>query len=384
MIAGVILLLQFALGLNLFSLSPMLPLVIDDFGISRTTAGLLVAGPVLMQAFFGLPGSLLHRRFGLRRTVLVGAVLVGSLAISFAVTSFTVILILRLVSGAGAGLLITGTGPLIMQWFHGRELPVMNTLFLTALSGGISVGVLTGSPLAGAVEWRVAVSIFGATSLLGALAWLVLGRTGESAAEGLSGFQLADLRVVLGDRTVASLVTADALVFIQYAVLTSWLPTFFNESRGMSLDQAGFITGLLPAVGIVAVLVGGVLSYRFPRWRLMLMISGVLVGVSGLASYLLTDTFAISVAVIVLGVGTWIYQPVFHTIPMQLSWMTPDKVALVWGSSMTIAGIGMFVAPIVVGASRDLFGSFVPGFLIWSILAWALVWVGFTLSDQPS
>lgn len=382
--AAVILLLQFALGLNLFSLAPMLPLIIDDFGISRTSAGVLVAGPVLMQALFGLPGSLLHGRFGLRRTVLVGAVLVGSLAISFAVTSFAVTLILRLVSGAGAGLLITGTGPLIMQWFEGRELPVMNTLFLTALSGGISVGVLTGSPLAGAVEWRYAVSIFGATSLIGALVWLLLGRTTTGADEEVGGFQLADLRMVLGDRTVLSLVTADALVFVQYAVLTSWLPTFFNESRGMSLDRAGFITGLLPAVGIVAVLVGGVLSYRFTRWRLMLIISGVLVGVSGMASYLLTNSVAISVAVVVLGIGTWIYQPVFHTIPMQLPWMTPDKVALVWGSSMTIAGVGMFVAPIVVGAARDLFGSFIPGFLIWSALAWALVVVGFTVADQSS
>lgn len=66
---------------------------------------------------------------------------------------------------------------------------------------------------------------------------------------------------------------------------------------------------------------------------------------------------------------------------MQLPWMSAENVAVVWGASMTIAGLGQFVAPIVVGASRDAFGTFVPGFMIWAVLAWSLLLAAITLND---
>ncbi|MGI9605328.1 MAG: MFS transporter [Acidimicrobiales bacterium] len=378
---ALILFLQFALGLNMFSISPLLPLVIDDYDVSRTWASLLVAGPLLMQAATGIPGSLVIGRYGLRRTVFVGSVLVGSLSLAFLFDGFLMIAVLRLLSGAGAGLLIAGTGPVIMRWFAGRAVPVMNTLFLTALSSGIAIGVLASAPLASSTGWRNVLGVFGLFPLIGAAAWFLFSRTATTTSALPEAFGVAEAWGVLRDRTIFSLVTADALVFVQYAVLTSWLPTFFHESRGMSLERAGYLTGLLPAVGIVAVLVGGGLSFRFTQWRPMLILPGIAVGLSGFATFLLTGTAAISVAVIVLGVGTWIYQPTFHTVPMSLPWMTPDKVAVVWGASMTIAGIGQFIAPIVAGASRDVFGSFVPGFAVWSALAWSLLLVGVFLPD---
>jgi ACS family hexuronate transporter-like MFS transporter len=383
-IGALILLMQAALGLNMFAVSPLLPLAIDEYGISRTSASLLVAGPVLVQALTGLPGSFVVGRFGLRRTVLAGSLLVGTLTFSFAADSFITMVILRLVSGAGAGLLITGTGPLIMQWFGMREVPIMNTLFLTALSAGIAVGVLIGAPLSNAIGWQNVLSVFGGMSLLGGAAWMLFGRSRGEPDKATRVYGVSEIRRVLGDRTIFLLVTADALVFIQYAVLTSWLPTYLHEARGFSLERAGYITGLLPAVGILAVLVGGVLAFRFPRWRPFLIVPGIIVGFSGFGSFLFAGTVAISAAVILLGIGTWIYQPTFHTIPMSLPWMTPEKVAVVWGSSMTIAGIGMFIAPIVVGASRDLFGTFVPGFVIWAVLSWSLVIVGVLLPDHSS
>lgn len=382
LIAGLVLTTHFALGLNLFAVSPVLPLVIDEYGISRTTGSLLVAGPVLVQAAVGLPGSIVITRIGLRRTFSIGSSMVGLLSMTALLDGFVPILLLRLVSGLGAALLIASTGPLIMQWFRPREVPVVNTLFLVALSGGISVGVLSAAPISDMIGWRNVLGAFGAVSLLASVLWVCLGRARSAPAAGSMRSHIALARSVLLDRTVLLLVVADALVFAQYAVLTGWLPTFFHERRGMSLDRAGYLTGLLPTVGIAAVIVGGVSAARMRRWRLHFIVPGIMVGLGGLGSFLLTDTLAIAFAIIILGIGTWIYQPTFHTVPMQLPWMTADKVAIVWGASMTIAGFGQFVAPIVVGASRDLLGSFVPGFLVWSALSWSLVIAGFRMPDR--
>lgn len=372
---------QFGLGLNLFSVAPLLPLIIDDYDTSRTVAGLLVAVPVLFQAATGLPGSVVVARFGSKRTLSVGGLMVSCAVLTPLFPGFFFVLLLRLVAGAGAGLILASTGPVIMSCFPSRHVPTMNTLFLVALSGGIALGVFAAAPLAEAVGWREALAIVALGALLPTLVWATIGIDATQTEHRSWG--LRQIRTVLSNRTVLSLVVADALVFVQYAVLTTWLPTFLYEHRGMSLERAGFITGLLPGVGVIAVVAGGVIAHRYRPWRPLLMISGLVIGVSGFATFLVSDHRAIAVAVMVLGVGTWIYQPAFHTIPMELPWMTADRVAVVWGASMTIAGIGQFVAPIVVGASRDLFDSFVPGFILWSVLAWSLVVVGATFPSPP-
>ena len=82
---------------------------------------------------------------------------------------------------------------------------------------------------------------------------------------------------------------------------------------------------------------------------------------------------------LILGIGSWSYPPTLLSLPMGLKAMTPEKVAVVWGTFVTVSGIGMFVSPIVVGAIRDYWGTFVPGFMIWAIGAWLLFIAGFTL-----
>ena len=385
---ALIVLVHVALGLNLFAPASLLPLVIDD-GFTRTIAGLLVAGTVLIQALVGLPGGTLARRVGAHRTVTIGSVLVGSGALSLVFDGFGAILFSRLLVGIGAALVITATGPLIMSWFPSRQTPLMNTMFLVALSSGISIGVLGAAPIASSIGWRPTLGVFGIVALFAAGVWAGVGarcglRPRPSERTPIAVVERSAIREVFGDRTIRALVTADSLVFVQYSVLTTWLPTFFNESRGMSIERAGYMTGVLPGIGIAAVIIGGIVSSRVSSWKPLFIVSGVLVGVGGFATFLITSHVGILIAVAVLGIGTWVYQPAFHTAPMQLPWMTPDKVAIVWGASMTVAGIGMFVAPTVVGASRDLFGSFVPGFVVWTVLSWSLLLLGLRLPDAIS
>ena len=99
-------------------------------------------------------------------------------------------------------------------------------------------------------------------------------------------------------------------------------------------------------------------------------------------SFLLESSAGIYISVLVMGIGTWIYQPILLSLPMGLQWMTPKKIAIVWGASMTVAGFGMFLSPIIVGASRDIFGTFVPGFIICTIPASMLIFSGIFLPQN--
>ena len=71
-IAGMAVAAHLAVGLNLFTVSPLLALASDEYGINETAAGLLVSLPMLMAAAFGLPGGILISRVGLRRALSFG------------------------------------------------------------------------------------------------------------------------------------------------------------------------------------------------------------------------------------------------------------------------------------------------------------------------
>lgn len=378
-IAALILAAHLSIGLNFFSVTPLLPLVIDDYGVSRASASLLIALPTVVKALTGLPGSLIINRLGLNRSFTISWFMLGMLAFSPLATEFPVMILLRLLYGLGAGLMMTASASLIMQWFPTNEVPIINTLLLVVVSLGVAASISLAVPLSNSMSWEAVLGVFGAIGLLGAINWTLLGKTGSTTQEASSLFTLRDVWQVFRNRTIFLLVVGDALVFIHYAAVTSWLPSFLHEFRGVSLEQAGYITGLLPAIGVVAVLVGGFLSLRVKARRPFFIIPGLIVGLGGFGSFLLTDLNAITLSVIMIGVGAWIYQPIFLTLPMQLPWMTPRKITVVWGASLTIAGLGMFLSPIVVGASRDILGSFIPGFSIWALLAFALVITGLYL-----
>ena len=116
--------------------------------------------------------------------------------------------------------------------------------------------------------------------------------------------------------------------------------------------------------------------------RLLFLAPGIMVAIGGFGAFLLHEPLAINLSILALGFGTWVYQPLLLTLPMQLPWMTPRKITVVWGASLTIAGFGMFISPVVVGASRDLFGTFVPGFSIWAVFGCALIFTGLFLPKQ--
>ncbi len=382
-IAVLILWAHISIGLNFFAVTPLLPLAIDDYGITRASASLLVALPTLVKACIGLPGSLIINRFGLNRVFTVSWFMLGILALSPLIQDFYLMLLLRLAYGVGAGLMMTATASLIMQWFRPSEAPVMNTLLLIVISLGIAISISLAAPLAENTSWESVLGVFGGIGLCGAFAWKLYGRAGSSRLQEASPiFTLREVWEVFRDRTIFLLVVGDALVFVNYAAVTSWLPTFLHEFRGLDLDQAGYVTGLLPSVGIFAVLLGGFLALRVKNRRLLFLAPGVLVAIGGFGAFLLRDPLAINLSIIALGFGTWVYQPTLLTLPMQLSWMTPRKITVVWGASLTIAGFGMFISPIVVGASRDIFGTFVPGFSIWALFGCALIFTGLFLPKQ--
>ena len=381
-----------AAGLNLFAVSPLLPLAIDDYGISRAQAGMLISLPMLVGALLGIPGGMLAARIGLKRAYMLSWLSMSLLALSAITPSFPAMLLLRLFYGVGLALMVSASGPLVMQWFRRREILIINALNTAILSLGVAISVAGAVPLAQWLDWKTALTLFSGVGVIGAILWPLAPKAPPPAPSQSpppagntrrGGISLREVITVLRGRAVALLVAADAGIFIQYTALTGWLPTFYHEARGISPSEAGFLTSILPFVGIFAVIAGGALPMRF-SYRSILLLSGVLAIAGGLGSFLLTPAPAIYLSVVALGIGSWLYVPTLLTAPMRLPGATPERVAVIWGSFMTFSGIGMFIAPIMVGAIRDAAGSYLTGFLICAAASWALLISGILLPPIPT
>ena len=378
-IGGLTVWAHFALGISYLAISPILPIITEDYGISHATASLLVGVVMIIGAAFGIPGGMIVGRLGIRRTYGIGLFMVGLLTLSALAPGFEGLLALRILYGLGFAAIIPATGPLLMQWFRPKELPIINGLNMTGISLGFVVSAATAAPLSDVLGWERVLGLFGATGVVGAFAWLFWGRAQGGVGDAATSVAWGEIRIVLRNRAILLLGIADASCFSLYIALTAWLPTFYNETRGMSLTEAGFIISVLPFVGIFGILLGGVLPTKIESRKLFFIVPGAMVGLGGLGSLLIGDISLIYISVIVLGLGAWLYQPMLMTLPMELPGMTPQRVALAWGWFMTTSGVTTFISPLVVGAMRDSLGSFIPGFLIFSVVAWFLFVAGFLL-----
>ena len=388
-----------AAGLNLFALSPLLPLAIEEYDISHWAAGLLVSLPMLVGAAIGIPGGILITRVGVKRAYMWAWVAMALLAIAPIAPNFYVLLFLRLAYGVGLAFMVVATGPLVMQWFKPREMLVVNSLNTAILSGGVAVSLAGAVPLAELMGWKMTLTVFSSVGIVGTLLWPMAPKDRETGGKRRTGISVREVFSVLRGRAVVLLVAADAGIFIQYTALTTWLPTFYGEERGISAQEAGIITSILPFVGIFAVLSGGAIPLLFESFRARLAVfgglgeflfsyrgilafSGVLAILGGLGSFLFSTQAGIYISVVALGVGSWFYVPALLTIPMRLSGATPERVAAVWGSYMTFSGLGMFIFPILVGWLYDNFNSYYPGFIICAVASWSLLICGVLLPRE--
>lgn len=381
-IVGLAAFMAFSAGLSMFSIGPVTPLIIDHYEINKSTASLLTGLVFLVHVAFAIPASLLVGRVGLKKLIAVGALLNAAPLLTFVATdSFLLLLALRGLYGLGFILLFPASGPLFMQWFHSKKLPLINGIFVTSVSLGIAVSALIVAPLAGAIGWEPTLSLFGALSLLSAGSWVALGRAHKSKAEFDSRAVMKRLWAVIRTRTTLLVCAADAGPLAILGVAFAWLPTYYHEAHGVSLTEGGVIMGIFSLTGVLALILASLLASRTHRRRPYLIIPGILIGFAGLGSFLLADSIAVYAAVAVLGFACWFYLPALLTIPMDLFPSDPSRVSIIFASILTMGGVVGFVGPLAVGAITDLTGSFLPGLALAAIVAWSLGIGGFLLPE---
>ncbi|MDQ5832940.1 MAG: MFS transporter, partial [Actinomycetota bacterium] len=211
--------------------------------------------------------------------------------------------------------------------------------------------------------WRASLAVFSGVTILLFIAWIALTPPARERPP------ITPPRLPWGRRVVWVLVAVFALQSIVYYGLVSWMPDSFQE-RGWSAEAAGSLVGVMSIAGLPSGLLLPFLADRLGSRRqwLGLTAGALFLATVGIAT--LPDAGWAWAALAGLGIGATF--PLTLTLPLDVARDPADTgavVGLMLGAGYTIAAAG----PFLLGAARDLTGSFSASLWVLVVVAGGLV-----------
>lgn len=381
LIAAFLLCFNLFYGANFSAVNPIMPLIMEDYDVSRGTASLLVALVFMVQAAFMIPGGMLVARAPVKLTFGLGWLIAAAMALAPLADSFSTLVVLRLVYGLAIVVAMPANSIIVMRVFSRRHLPLVNGLNISFFTIGIGLATFITAPISDLIGWQNTLGILGGTLAVGFVAWVLLARLPDSDRTETDTITFSQMWIAIRSKVAILLGLGDGAVLALYVALTTWLPTYYNEVFDMSLNKAGFIVGLVSISGLAGTLLGGFLSTRTGVRRPFFIASGVLAGLSGFGTFALNNEVLIYVSVVTVGFACFFYLPVFLTVPMEMEGIAPRQVAVMWATMFAIGSAVSIVSPITVGLMTDQMGTYIPAFSVWCVFAFGLLVVALLLPE---
>lgn len=371
----------FVFGLSWIGYSPFLKDIQAQFGLDYAKTGLVISAVSFAKIFVPLVAGIMAVRLGVARSLLIGNLCIcASLYTPFA-GSFAELVASRIAFGIGGAIVVTLLGPAVLQWFPRNELAIANGFNYVAVNSGITLSLFITIPLAASLGRNRVLAGYAFASLAIAAAWLFFGRDRNTGATRSSTGAAAGYIEILKMKEAWWLTLAAAGPLCVYLVFNTWLPTFYKESFGLNPVRAAQLTGLANMVGIPAAIIGGILAQTTGVRKPLILTSGVLTGVAAFGLFLSPNLLVLSISSVIFGVGLFLWVAPLTTLAMEIPGITPQKLAILNGFFFSVGYLLAFFAPLLAGALRDVTGSFIPGFVVFSLFSFSLLLGGAMLKE---
>ena len=359
-----------------FSLPAYLTTIIDDVGLSGTEAGLLVGAVPLTYIPLALFSGLAVDRIGPGRSLALGVAVYGIAQVGRSVASgFPALFALTILLGVGATAITFGLPKLVSVLFPPAETGLPSSIYLVGASLGSALVFSVGRPMLGPRlgGWRPLFFWSGVVALGYAVVWATVAwraAIDASMTDTDAAFSLAsvrtDLDLVVSNRQLQLVVVVGTMYLLLNHGLQGWLPTLL-ESRGLGATRAGQTTTLFVAALAVGVFVVPALADRLAVRRGAVAVCGGFIAL-GVAGVVVGGLGAVLVGgVVVAGIGAGGLSPLIRAIPTELEGIGAERTGAAVGFIFAVGEIGGFLGPVLIGTTRDLTESFVPGFAMLAV-----------------
>jgi MFS family permease len=365
-----------------WNLSVAAPLMMQEFGWTKTTMD------VLQSVFFygftlsHLPGGWLADRFGGARVL--GA---GTLGWSLATMAtplaggFPGLAAMRIALGLGEGMNMPAVSSLVARWFPLEERTRATVVNLT----GIHAGTLVAMPLSGWIAarhgWRTVFYVYGAIGLVWVALWSRWARDRPPIAGEPARVAAVPWLTFLREPAVWTLLATTFVTNWTAWFMYSWLPTYFVQVHGFSVQGSGLVSALPNLAMICAGLTSGWVADRLiaaglpvARVRKLLLATGFL----GAAALLVgmprvTTPYA---AVACLSGALSFFALGATTVLVNSLDLAPRHAGVLVGLQGTVGNVAGMVSPVLGGAIVERTGSWdlnfylIAGLLVAGMLVW--------------
>jgi CP family cyanate transporter-like MFS transporter len=367
------------------ALSPLLPRVTHDTGLTSAQVGLLGALPPFCFAASALLGPALLRRASAERLVLLalGLTALGQAVRPWApgVVGFLLATVVALL-GMGTGNVVLPV--LVKTYFPGR-IGQVTAVYVTALTLGTALPSLVAVPLADTISgwtgsagagWQLALAAWSGTALLALVSWL-RPAAHPCAVPGTREARAARLAVHRSRVAWGVMLVFGVNSLVSYA-LFAWLPLRLVEA-GLTDDVAGQALALYAGVGIPSSLVVPVLAARL-RWQFPLVVVFAACFAAGLLGLLVAPTRLTMLWALVAGAGGSGFPLALTLIGLRTR--TPSSAGALSGFVQGFGYLGAGLGPLTVGVLRQETGGWVAPFGVLGV-ALLLSLLGGALAGRP-
>ena len=326
-------------------LNPLLPLIRTAFGLSYAESGFAVSAFSIAAGLANAPWGVLADRVGSRVVIVGGLFLMGAASLALATAgAYWQLLALLIVLGIVSGSYHGPAAALIARSFSPR---VRGTAMGIHITGGhlsfFAAPALAGVLATATGTWRTPYIWFAAAPIVfGALLWFVAPRVHERAAPDGDRFAaFREIRQVFRD--VGPVVSLSIAFQFGIAALLAFLALYLVDARGLSPALAAVFFGVPQLVGVIGAPLGGFLSDRLGRRRVML--GGL--ALMGPAVYAVTvvPNEGLVVALVIFGLLWSMRSTVTETLVMDSA--PPGRRATVLGGYYLLnAHVGGIGAPL--------------------------------------
>jgi CP family cyanate transporter-like MFS transporter len=359
-----------ALRPQLVGIGPLIPEIQDDFGVSHAVAGLLASIPVLCMGLFAPPAPFLRAWLGSRRAIALCLAAIAAFGVARAfVPGFAGVLLLTFGVGVGMGFGGALLPVTVKERFADRPAFATGT-YATGISLGAAVAAALAIPIADAAfGWRASLLVYSVFTDFLVLAWLLLTRGAPAhARDGQRPPKLPYRSPVAW-----VLVIVFFLLAVAYYGLNAWLPDAYIE-QGWSDESAGALIAVFNATTVPTALVVPWFADRVGTRRSYLVSASALLVVALVGAVAYPDGGWLWAVLMGISIGTLF--PLVMTLPLDVAFRPAEVGAvtgLMLGAGYTLAAL----SPFVLGAARDVTGSFTVSLVL--LIALAIVLLLFCL-----
>jgi NNP family nitrate/nitrite transporter-like MFS transporter len=329
-------------------ISPLLPIIEDEFAISHAAAGSIFSFLSIGYTITVLLSGALSPRIGYKRSIALGLlILMTSLFFLRYSTTYTSLAVASLFIGLGSGIYLPSAIPLITAVFRRDHWGKAIAFHEAAASFSVfSIPLLTAIALR-FLNWRTIFFILSAACLIVCVFFCIFSPDPSPQKEKKVPFSSVLHRRDFWIMAILWVFAASCALGL-YSVI----PLFLVKENGMSLETANTIFGFSRIGGFFVAITAGFLVDRYGAKKILFLV----ILFTGLSTMGLALAQTIPLLVVMLFVQATIYPAFFPVALVAISRLTDfNERSIFTGTTIAIGVIfGIGLTPVILGAVADV------------------------------